>query len=279
MVELHRISLSVAGIGACRMARGRRAVQMGRSSTGQSPVPPSTMLALPVSGGTGLCPVLFGDESLSRCGESRQGRGAASNARHASLDVRPQRHENWLHRARRGVCSAPENVDEVPPVRAGSSRAIPVGTRMSIHVGLNHVTAYRYDRPVALSPHVVRLRPAPHCRTPILAYSLKIAPENHFINWQQDPFGNYLARLVFPETAPRAGVRGRSGRRHDGDQSVRLLPRGVGADSFPFRYDEAAGAGAGAVPRGRASAARCCTRWLAGVDRTPRRHRRLPGRR
>ena len=70
---------------------------------------------------------------------------------------------------------------------------------MSIHVALNHVTRYRYDRLVSLSPQVVRLRPAPHCRTPILSYSLRVEPADHFINWQQDPFANYLARLVFPE--------------------------------------------------------------------------------
>ena len=70
---------------------------------------------------------------------------------------------------------------------------------MAIRVAINHKSVYRYDRLVNLSPHVFRLRPAVHCRTPIEAYSLRIEPEEHFINWQQDPFGNYQARVVFKE--------------------------------------------------------------------------------
>lgn len=77
---------------------------------------------------------------------------------------------------------------------------------MSIRVALNHTTHYRFDRPVSLSPHEVRLRPAPHCRTRIYSYSLHVRPTDHFINWQQDPYGNYLARLVFPERATELEV-------------------------------------------------------------------------
>lgn len=108
---------------------------------------------------------------------------------------------------------------------------------MTIHVALKHVTQYRYDRLVGLSAQVLRLRPAPHSRTPILSYSLKVEPENHFINWQQDPFANYLARLNFPDKTREFKI------------TVDLIAEMAvynpfdfflepGAEEYPFDYDE-----------------------------------------
>ncbi|MFI1743762.1 DUF2126 domain-containing protein [Thalassobellus sediminis] len=77
---------------------------------------------------------------------------------------------------------------------------------MALKIVISHKTTYKYDRPVSLSPHIFRLRPAPHSRTPIEAYSIKITPENQFFNWQQDPFGNYLARLIFPEKTTELSI-------------------------------------------------------------------------
>lgn len=77
---------------------------------------------------------------------------------------------------------------------------------MALKIVISHKTLYKYDRLVSLSPHIFRLRPAPHSRTPIEAYSIKIKPENQFFNWQQDPFGNYLARLVFPEKTKELSI-------------------------------------------------------------------------
>ena len=77
---------------------------------------------------------------------------------------------------------------------------------MALKVVISHKTKYKYDRSVSLSPHIFRLRPAPHSRTPIESYSLKILPEDHFFNWQQDPFGNYQARVVFPEKTTEMSI-------------------------------------------------------------------------
>ena len=107
---------------------------------------------------------------------------------------------------------------------------------MSIHVALNHVTHYRYDRPIMLGPQVVRLRPAPHSRTRILSYSMRVEPAEHFTNWQQDPQSNYLARLVFPEKT--------SSLRIEVDLVAEMSVLNPfdfflepSADHFPFSYD------------------------------------------
>lgn len=77
---------------------------------------------------------------------------------------------------------------------------------VGIKVGIEHRTSYTFDRMVSVHPHVVRLRPAPHTRTPIEAYSLEVEPADHFINWQQDAFGNFLARLVFPNPTRKLSI-------------------------------------------------------------------------
>ena len=140
---------------------------------------------------------------------------------------------------------------------------------MSIHVALSHITHYKYDRLVTLGPQIVRLRPAPHSRTQILSYSLKVEPLEHFINWQQDPFANYQARLVFPKPTREFKV--------TVDMVVDMVTLNPfdfflepEAEEFPFKYNELMArelapylVAESATPLVRA--------YLEKIDKTPRR--------
>ena len=138
---------------------------------------------------------------------------------------------------------------------------------MSIHVALNHVMHYRYDRQVVLGPQIIRLRPAPHCRTRILSYSLKIVPSEHFINWQQDPQSNYLARVVFPKPAQELRIEVDLVAEMAVLNPFDFFLEGY-AQKFPFRY-EPAEERALAPFRTIGPATPRLTRYLAGIAREP----------
>ena len=161
--------------------------------------------------------------------------------------------------------------------RANLNRTATIPT-VSIHAALTHVTHYRYDRLVTLSPQLVRLRPAPHCRTPILSYTMVVEPAGHFVNWQQDPQSNYVARLTFPEKVREFADRGRSRRRDVGLQPVRLLPRDPRPRAFPFAYERLAAARAAAVSRVASRRRRASPGTSPAIPRTARRTDRLAGR-
>lgn len=139
---------------------------------------------------------------------------------------------------------------------------------MAIKIAINHKTTYHFDRLVSLSPHIFRLRPAAHSRTPIEAYSFKVSPKEHFINWQQDPFGNYQARVVFPEKTKELSI------------EVEVIANMIVinpfdffvekyAEQFPFKYQ-------GQLTKELApyleveKPGLLVTKFLEGIDRTPR---------
>ncbi len=139
---------------------------------------------------------------------------------------------------------------------------------MAIHVALNHKTTYSYDRLVSLSPQIIRLRPTPHCRTPIRSYSLRVEPEGHYLNWQQDPQSNYLARAVFLEKVRKLEI------------EVDLVADMVvinpfdfflesSAEHYPFQYESWLTRELRPF-REMETAGPQLTAWLQTVDRTPR---------
>jgi len=140
---------------------------------------------------------------------------------------------------------------------------------MAVRVALTHKTSYIYERPAALGPQVIRLRPAPHNRTPIHSYSLRIQPSAHFLNWQQDPHGNYLARVVVPEKAKHFEVLV--------DLVADLTAYNPfdfflepSAEEFPFRYSAADLANLESYLKPEAKTP-LLSKFLEGVDLTPRR--------
>ena len=150
-------------------------------------------------------PVLPGREPLGAEAPARRASGTRPSSRSwtstctAPIGSAPNCSADLPRRRERHVCQRQLRAPGRADARNANATDFGDTVGMSTKVSLTHYTGYTFARPVNVTPHVVRLRPAPHSRTPIEAYSLDVSPANHFINWQQDPFGNWVARLVFPE--------------------------------------------------------------------------------
>lgn len=108
---------------------------------------------------------------------------------------------------------------------------------MTVRVHLQHGTRYRYDRPVALGPHEIRLEPLPACRTPVSSYTLSVRPARHAMNWYYDAAGNHVARVLFQEKTPLLEI--------DVDLTADLKPVNPfdfliepAVERYPFGYDD-----------------------------------------
>ena len=140
---------------------------------------------------------------------------------------------------------------------------------MSIRAAIHHLTHYKYDRPVSLGPQIIRLRPAPHSRTRVISHSLKVSPANHFVNHQQDPYGNWLARYVFPELVNELKI--------EVDVVADMTVYNPfdffveeSAETWPFEYPEDLRPDL-VIYRTPEHAGPRLQAFLSGIDRTPRR--------
>src|SRR4030095_7029257 len=171
------------------ISRSARASTASRCSTGSSPAPRrwSRRPSARWSRSTRRCAPTSRSPCRAICWSTKSIRCPSGSS---AGSKRPIPTSRWCTRNGERVCGA-----------CSRSFSTPTGSDMAIRVALQHRTSYRVARAVTVAHHETRLRPAPHCRTPVLGYSLNIEPAKNFLNWQQDPYGNWVARVVFPEPA------------------------------------------------------------------------------